>query len=236
MTPLIIMVGADKGGVGKTTVARALDDYLIARGAVAKLFDSEWPAGDLKRFSPSATVIDIERVGDQMKVFDALEGVTVLDIRAGLLSPTLRALDEAQLLTDIRGGKINLALLHVLGPSIASFNEIDQAARLVGGGTKHFIVKNYINETGFFDWDSDNRFATIFAQMSGMTVSVPHIPAQACEMIQKLGGSFSAFTVDDRQSRILRGYVRSWLNKVWEELDRVGLGKMVRAALPEVSP
>ena len=29
--PLIIMVGADKGGIGKTTVTRALIDYLAAK-------------------------------------------------------------------------------------------------------------------------------------------------------------------------------------------------------------
>lgn len=232
-TPLIIMVGADKGGVGKTTVARALDDYLIARGVVAKVFDSEWPAGDLKRFAPSATVVDIEKIGDQMKVFDALEGVTVLDVRAGLLSPTLRALDDAQLLTDIRDGKISLALLHVLGPTISSFNEIDQAARLVGGGTKHFIVRNYINESGFFDWDTDNRFATVFNQMAGMTVNVPHIPAEACERIQKVGNSFTAFTQDPKQSRVLAGNIKTWLGKVWGEFDRVGLNAMVRATEPQ---
>lgn len=233
--PLVIMVGADKGGVGKTTVSRALDDYLIARGVAAKLFDSQWPSGDLVRFAPSATVVNIEAIEDQMKVFDALEGVILLDVAAGQMSPTLQALDEAKLLREVRNGHVNLALLHVLGPTISSFNEVDQAARMVGGGTKHFIVKNHTNASGFFDWDKDSRFAIIFKQMAGLTIDIPQIPLRANEMIQKLGGSFTGFTKGDA-SFVLRGYIESWLDKVYPEFDRVGLGEMLRAALPDIRP
>ena len=31
MKPMVLMIGADKGGVGKTTIARTMLDYLAAR-------------------------------------------------------------------------------------------------------------------------------------------------------------------------------------------------------------
>ena len=97
--PAVILVGADKGGVGKTTVARTLIDYFGAHQTSIRAFDTEWPRGTLKRFHPELTeVVDVTSVPDQMKIFDTLGSadakVTVIDVRAGLLSPTLQALTD----------------------------------------------------------------------------------------------------------------------------------------------
>ncbi len=70
--PQVFIIGSDKGGVGKSTCARVLSDYLQARGANAKLFDTELGAGDLKRFAPAATMVDIAKTSGQMRVFDTL--------------------------------------------------------------------------------------------------------------------------------------------------------------------
>src|SRR5215208_2187553 len=101
--PVVIVVGADKGGVGKTTVSRTLLDYFAANNVETRAFDTESPRGTLKRFHPEVTeVVDATQVGDQMKIFDTLGNaqakVTVIDVRAGLLSPTLKALSEIGLL------------------------------------------------------------------------------------------------------------------------------------------
>src|SRR4029077_11738880 len=95
--PAVIIVGADKGGVGKTTVARTLLDYFVAHQVPTRAFDTEAPRGTLKRFHPDITEIgDVTQVADQMKIFDTLANsnatVTVIDVRAGLLSPTLKSL------------------------------------------------------------------------------------------------------------------------------------------------
>src|SRR5260221_445479 len=97
--PTVIIVGADKGGVGKTTVARTLLDYFTAHQIPARAFDTEAPKGTLKRFHPDTTdIVDINLVPDQMKIFDTLNSaqaaVTVIDVRAGLMSQTLRALRD----------------------------------------------------------------------------------------------------------------------------------------------
>src|SRR5262245_19906825 len=86
--PTVILVGADKGGVGKTTVARTLIDYFGAHQTPTRAFDTEWARGTLKRFHPDLTeVVDVTSVPDQMKIFDTLGSaqakVTVIDVRAG---------------------------------------------------------------------------------------------------------------------------------------------------------
>src|SRR6185437_4340761 len=83
--PAVILVGADKGGVGKTTVSRALLDYFLAHNIPTRAFDTEAPKGTLRRFHPDVTeVVDITSTPDQMKIFDTLSSadakVTVIDI------------------------------------------------------------------------------------------------------------------------------------------------------------
>jgi hypothetical protein len=234
-TPLVILIGADKGGVGKTTVARVTADYLQTRGASARTFDTELGRGDLVRFAPAADVVDIATTRGQMAIFDTLAGVTLVDIRAGEFSKTLRSLDEAKLLDDVRSGALNLALLHVIGTNERSLGEVGETAEIIGGGTRHFVVKNFINEGDFSELEKDGRFATQMRQMERATVVVPHLTANACDVLQTLGLSFDAFARDFSQSRMLRGYVRSWLDRVWSDFDRVGLGDLVTAAISDQS-
>src|SRR5579885_928991 len=123
--PTVILAGADKGGVGKTTVARTLLDYVAAHQTPTRAFDTESPRGTLKRFHPDVTeVVDVTAVADQMKLFDTLGSaaarVTVIDVRAGLLSSTLQALSDIGFLDSAKKGQITFAFFHILGPSIAS--------------------------------------------------------------------------------------------------------------------
>src|SRR3954449_4995020 len=101
--PVVIVVGADKGGVGKTTVSRTLLDYFSANNVPTRAFDTESPRGTLKRFHPDVTeIVDMTTTADQMKIFDTLNNgpsVTVIDVRAGLLSPALASLRDIASLT-----------------------------------------------------------------------------------------------------------------------------------------
>ena len=92
---------------------------------------------------------------DQMKIFDTLNtakaSVTVIDVRAGLMSSALASLRDIGFLDAAKKGQITFAVFHILGPSIASL-EIAETARFMSGA-KYFLVKNFINNTSFFEWD-----------------------------------------------------------------------------------
>src|ERR1700733_13759890 len=86
--PVVIVVGADKGGGGKTTVSRTLLDYFSANNVPTRAFDTESPRGTLKRFHPEITeIVDMTTTSDQMKIFDTLNGespsVPVIAVAAG---------------------------------------------------------------------------------------------------------------------------------------------------------
>src|SRR5215467_10592987 len=140
--PALILSGADKGGVGKTTVAHTLLDYSPLA------FDTETPKGTLKRFHRDVSeVVDATAVADQMRIIDTLSTtdatVTVVDVRAGLMSPTLDALRDIGFLEAVKKGQITFVVFHILGSSIASLNEIEETAPFTTDA-EYFLVKNNV--------------------------------------------------------------------------------------------
>lgn len=235
---LLALIGSDVGGVGKTTVSRAFYDFVHARGAAMRVVDCEIAGGgDLRRFIPSAEMVDISTVRGQMKIFDgSVDGCTVVDLPAGALSRTLHAVAETGLLDDVRGGAMNLALLHILAPSERSIAEIAEMASKIKGA-KHFLIANDLgNEGGFNQRTANSQFSAQLRQMAHLTVHVPYLSADVVDAMQKAEVSFAAFMRDQTQSRTLRGLARSWLDRVFAGFEKVGLGELVSAAIPERSP
>jgi hypothetical protein len=239
--PAVVLVGADKGGVGKTTVSRVVLDYFIAHNVPTRAFDTEAPKGTLKRFHPDITdVVDITSTPGQMKIFDTLSSatsqVTVIDIRAGLLSTTLKALRDIGFLDAARKAQLTFTVFHILGPSIASLSEIDDTAPFMDDA-HYILVKNFINNTTFFEWDPgtyDSYFKKIKAAHD---VTIPKLNEMACEQVEVASVPYVSFVANKAAngqsavySFVLRGYVRHWLGNVWAEFDRV---KLIDMLMPE---
>ena len=236
--PAVILVGADKGGVGKTTVSRTLLDYFTAHQMPIRAFDTESPRGTLKRFYPDITdVIDMTLVPDQMKVFDTLNSaeaaVTLIDVRAGLMSPTLRALRDIGFIEAAQKGQITFAVFHILGPSIASLDEIAGTAQYLGDA-KYFLVKNFINDTQFFRWDNATHSGYFNKIKDAVEITVPKLNEMATEQVELASVPYLSFIANKQQSGeaaaysfVLRGYVRHWLGSVWAEYDRIALTDLV---------
>ena len=89
----------------------------------------------------------------------------MIDVRAGLLSPTLRSLRDIGFLDAVKKGQITFVVFHILGSSIASLNEIEDTAPFTADA-EYFLVKNYINNTSFFEWDQATH-ATYFKKYQG---------------------------------------------------------------------
>jgi hypothetical protein len=236
--PAVILVGADKGGVGKTTVARTLVDYFVAHNIPTRAFDTESPRGTLRRFHPDITdVVDITSISDQMKIFDTVNTtsahITVIDIRAGLLSHTLRALRDIGFLEAAKKSQLAFGVFHILGPSVASLDEIAEISGFTADAS-YFLVKNFINNTTFFEWDPSTYNAYFKKVKGSYEITIPKLNEMACEQVELASVPYVSFVANkgsDGQpagySFVLRGYVRHWLGNVWAEFDRVKLNDIV---------
>ena len=157
-------------------------------------------------------------------------------MRAGLLSSTLRTLRNIEFLDSAKKGQLTFVIFHVLGASIESLNEIKELDSLTRD-CKYFLVKNFINDTSFFEWDQATHSSYFKKLTDVVEITIPKLNERAYEEVELASVPFSAFIANKDQkgepasySFVLRGYVRHWLGQVWEEYDRVKLKDIVANA------
>jgi hypothetical protein len=222
MAPLVLITGSDRGGVGKTTIARTLVDYFKHQGVTYRAFDTEAPLGVLKRFFPDKTqIVDLTRSDDQMRVFDTLKDaeVTIIDIRAGLLSPTLKTLSEIGFLDGVNQGKLKIAVLHVIGSSEASFQEIKATAAIVESA-KHYLVVNHATDASFMGLSDEMK------KIGDGVIDIAKLNELAAEYVDTAGVGFDAFVANESNSAVIRGYVKNWLGRVFAQYDAARLSAL----------
>jgi hypothetical protein len=226
MAPHVVIVGADKGGVGKTTVSRALKDYYQSHGITVRAFDGEFlakdpatgtPVGVLARFFTGTTIVNLNESDDQMKVFDGLNEaqVTLLDLPAGGMSSTLAMLRTLGFFDGVRDNSLRLSAMHVIGSNKASFDEID-ATRNAVEGANYYTVLNATNKSKFEGLPASVRDP----------IKIPLLDEKAAATVDLASVGFSAFYADHGNSRVLRGYVDAWLKPVFKEFDRRALNAL----------
>jgi hypothetical protein len=220
--PHVVIVGADKGGVGKTFVSRAVLDYFKAQGVDARAFDTQQPDGNLKRFHPAQTeIVDLSTSDGQIQVFDSVpkHPVTVIDIQAGLLTPTLSLLSEIGFLDMVKDGKLNISVLHVIGSTIQSLNEIAGTAKILTG-SRHFIVTNHTNDAAFFK--GINGVATEALNSGTALIDISKLDERATEHVEAASTSFSDYAKNG-DSLVMKGKVGRWLTDVVARFDAAKL-------------
>lgn len=234
MKPVVLMVGADKGGVGKTTVSRTVLDYLKAKNTLVRAFDAEHPRGTLQRFHPEITeIVDVTTASDQMRMIDTLSTseikVSLIDIRAGLMAETLDTLTEVGFFDLVNAGEFNFGLMHVVGSSVASLDEIAEVLPFMKG-QHYFIVKNFINDTSFFEWNPAIYKNYFKGTTTAVEVTIPKLNEMAYEQVDLEGVTYRDF-IDNRAadgqpgnfSFVLRGYVRRWCQDIDQQFERLSL-------------
>ncbi|MET4490688.1 hypothetical protein [Bradyrhizobium sp. LA7.1] len=216
--PRIVIVGADKGGVGKTMLSRALLDYFADRGLSCRAFDTEAPTGNLHRFYPDASaIVDLTKSDNQMRVLDGLRAaqVTLIDIRAGLLSPTLTMLRELDFFDGIVEGRLAITVVHVIGSTQASFAEIAATTEIIAGA-QHVLAVNHINEASFSG-------LPVVGDEVDCLIEIGKLNELAADHVDAAGVSFRDFIANESNSGVMRGYVRAWLRRAFKEFDQAGL-------------
>jgi hypothetical protein len=226
-SPHLVIVGADKGGVGKTTIARSLKDYYQSHGITVRAFDGEHlakdpatgePLGVLARFFKGTEIVNLEESDDQMKVFDGLQlaQVTLLDLPAGGMSRTLAMLRTLGFFDGVRDGSLRLSAMHVIGSNKASFDEIE-ATRSAVDGADYFTVLNTTNRSKFEGLPDTVKDP----------IRIPLLDEKAAAMVDLASVGFAAFAGDKvKNGWVLTGYVKDWLGKSWREFDRKKLNAL----------
>ena len=127
-------------------------------------------------------------------------------------------------------------MFHVLGSSVASLNEIEDTSAFTGDAS-YFLVKNFINNTSFFEWDEATHSSYFKKIKTAVEIIIPKLNEMAYEQVELASVPFLTFIANKdpkgdaaKYSFVLRGYVRHWLGNVWGEYDRIKLNDIVANA------
>ena len=106
-------------------------------------------------------------------------------------------------------------------------------------GAKYFLVKNFINDTQFFQWDQATYNSYFHRIKDATELTIPKLNEMAYEQVEVASVPFLKFVANKgvqdeaaNYSFVLRGYVRHWLANVWGEFDRIKLTDLVGSGKP----
>ena len=119
----------------------------------------------------------------------------MIDIRAGLLSTTLRALRDIGFLDAAKKAQLTFTVFHILGPSIASLGEIDETAGFMDDA-HYILVKNFINNTTFFEWDPATYNSYFNKIKDAHDITIPKLNEMACEQVEIASVPYVSFVAN----------------------------------------
>jgi len=227
----IHFIGGEKGGVGKSLVARLLAQYLIDQKLPFLGFDSDRSHGALLRFyADYASPVVIDRYDSLDKVVEAAtedaQRRIVVDLAAQTHQPLVQWMEESGMLELARDFGIAVRYWHVMD---SGKDSVDLLARLLdrfGAQLDYVLVLNQLRGDDFEIFDKSGQRERALG-LGAKLAALPRLHESAMTRIDARSTSFWAAHSGDRELSGLglleRQRVRVWLGKANAELARLGV-------------
>ncbi|MEO6362942.1 MAG: mobilization protein [Caldimonas sp.] len=230
MTTHIHLIGGEKGGVGKSLMARVLAQYLIDKEQAFLGFDTDRSHGALMRFYPAyASPVAIDRVESLDAIVEAAvdqPGRRILvDLAAQTHDALARWMEEAGVidLADELGMKI--FYWHVMD---AGKDSVDLLRRLLdrfGNGLSYVLVRNQIRGADFTGLEQSGEQARAVS-LGAHVVSLKKLNEHIIHRIDAASSTFWKAKSAEKDPAGLglmdRQRVKMWLRDIYREIDEVG--------------
>lgn len=226
----IHFVGGEKGGVGKSVLARVLAQYHIDREKPFAAFDGDLSHGALMRYYGEYTqAVDISQFesADHIAEMAADSGRDVIvDLAAQASRPLDRWMAETGLVEMSDDIGLTITLWHVMDDGTDSVQLLGRALATHGGDPDYILVRNLGRGSDFSLFDESDEKAQA-QNMGAKTMTLPGLHPGTMRKIDRIGASlWSAANNKDAKvgptlGLLERQRVRVWLNKTYAELDRV---------------
>ena len=223
-------IGGEKGGVGKSVVARILAQYFIDRNIPFLGFDSDKSHGSLLRFyADFAAPVVIDRYEGLDYIVETAAAVPGRRMLVDLAAQTYRFLtqwmEESGLLNI--SGELGLAVTywHVMDSGRDSAELLVTLLDQFGGRLPLVVVLNEVRGGDFTILESSGALAR--AESLGATVvKLGRLQDSTMQKIDAHNTSFwAASNRGDKDGSALgmleRHRVKTWLHRAYEEIDRV---------------
>ncbi|MDZ4799760.1 MAG: hypothetical protein SGI92_16505 [Bryobacteraceae bacterium] len=226
--PRLVIAHGEKGGVGKTTVARVIAEFLRAREINFRAFDAEGSTGPLLRFHPEDTMpIDISAAASVAPVLDYLmEGtgkrLALVDLGARSGADLKSWLYRGGALEETAAGHLGLTLVYVVGGAVDSVGHLKECYAALGQAPDYVLVRN-LGVANQFDVYDQSMVRQEILSNSGREITMPPLDQHVYQSVDRSSLQFSAFSENQGGtfSYTERRYTKTWLRECFEALDEV---------------
>jgi hypothetical protein len=226
--PRLVLTHGEKGGVGKSTVARVLADFLNSRNTQFRAFDAEGSTGQLLRFHPGETsAVNVASAASVAPVLDYLmepggKRLALVDLGARSGEEVKSWLYRGGALEEAESGRLGITVVYVLGGAVDSVGHLKECFGALGQDVNYVIVKNY-GVAGKFDvYDQSNVRKDLLAA-GAREIAIPELDGTVYQSVDRASISFSSFA--DGQNPNFgyteRRYCRTWLRECFTALNEV---------------
>jgi hypothetical protein len=230
-TTNIHLIGGEKGGVGKSLMARVLAQYMIDRQLPFLGFDTDRSHGALMRFYPSyASPVAVDKVESLDAIVEAAvdqPGRRILvDLAAQTHDSLATWMEEAGVigLADELGMK--LFYWHVMDSGKDSVDLLRRLLDRFGTGLSYVLVRNQVRGSDFGTLEQSGEQARAIG-MGAHVVSVRKLNEHIIQKIDAASSSFWQAKAVDKDATGLglmdRQRVKMWLRDAYREIDEIGL-------------
>jgi len=233
----IHFVGGEKGGVGKSVLARLLAQYHIDRALPFSAFDTDRSHGALLRFyadfSRPIVLDDFESADQLMEAALEADRDILVDLAAQTSLPLHRWIDQNELLTLADEVQVQVVFWHVLDDGADGIALLDTLLDRYGSAATYVVVRNHGRGKDFSAYDS----SAAQARARGMGAQVIDLPDLHAATMRKIDhGSTSLWAAAQNGKAGLglmdRQRVRVWTHRVYQQLDRLASTLFTPAAAP----
>ena len=228
----IHLIGGEKGGVGKSVVARVVAQYLIDHEIPFLGFDTDRSHGSLLRFySDYASPVVVDRFESLDAIVEAAsehpEKRILVDLAAQTHEPLARWMDESGVLEMAAELGITLNYWHVMDSGRDSVDLLKKLFDRFGSRLNYVLVLNQLRGESFDILDqSGERGRAVELNARILTLRKLHDT-----VLTKIdAGSTSFWAAKNRSESNVNGLgllerqrVKIWLRHAYEQLDGAGL-------------
>jgi hypothetical protein len=228
----IHLIGGEKGGVGKSLVARLLAQYLIDKEMPFLGFDTDRSHGALMRFySGFASPVLVDRYENLDAIVESAVAEPnrriLVDLAAQTHEPLVRWMDESGVLELAQEGAFELHYWHVMDSGKDSVDLLAKLLDRFGNRLRYVLVLNQLRGDDFSILAKSEVQARAM-ELGARKVSIKRLHDGAIQKIDASSSSFwAAKNSEDKATTGLglmdRQRVKMWLRSAYQEIEAAGV-------------
>ena len=227
----IHLIGGEKGGVGKSVVARLLAQYCIDRSIAFLGFDADRSHGALMRFyAEYASPVLVDRYESLDAIVESAtdnpERRIIVDLAAQADEPLTQWMDESQLLEVAREIGLNIRYWHVMDTGRDSVDLLRRLFDRYGQRLSFVIVLNQLRGDDFHLFRSSD-LPERAKSCNATTITLKHLSDASMLKIDENSSSFWSAAQGEgngvRFGLLERQRFKTWLKSAYEAIESVGV-------------